>query len=383
VPARPPLLERIGIAYLRRRAQGAGEARGDDDVVHVLTDDEQRSLRRIERAVVTKAALAGALSALASGLAEHWATARFGESPESFDFGYLWRYWGVVGGVTAVAAVLEILFLYRDALDGVHRLSHAAGLRLFDASADPRATVAGALARAALELPNPLESDYRLDPHREVSRVRLLAATLLYKAKVGLTSFLLKLVLRRVLTRAALRVWLVFVSVPVTALWNAIVAFRVIREARIRAMGPSAAQDLTERLFARCPALSTDGARAALRAVGACVVSSFDLHPNHAAMLDSVRARTGDPGEVDLGDREAFLADLRLLTEGEQQLVLGVLGVAAVLDGRLTRNEKLLFAQARRAVGLPVDDAALHALRRAFVTGRPVDDAVLAALGSR
>ena len=374
-----PLLERLGVRYLRWRAASA-PALDAEDAIHVLNPREQAKLRRIERGVVIRAGIAGALSALASAIAETWAEATFGAAPVGFDLGYYASYWGVVGGVTAIATLFEILFLYQDSLEGTHRLSQAAGLTLDGIG---KGTVASALARAALELPNPLETPYRLDPHREVSKPRLLLATLLYKLKVGLTSFLLKMLFRRLISRAALRVWLVFVSVPVTAVWNAIVAFRVIREARVRAIGPSAAKELTARLFARCPAPSPEGAVAALRAVGACVVSSFDLHPNHLALLDEVRERLGglDLTDVDLGDRLAFVRDLALLADEERRLAIGLLGVAAVLDGRLTRRERALFAEVRASVGLTATFAPLSDLRRAFVAGRPIDDALLESLG--
>lgn len=378
-PEKLPLLERLGVRYLRWRAASA-PALDAEDAIHVLNPREQAKLRRVERGVVLRAGIAGALSALASALAERWADATFGAAPDGFELGYYASYWGVVGGVTALATLFEILFLYRDSLEGTHRLSHAAGLTLDGVG---KRTVASALARAALELPNPLETPYRLDPHREVSKPRLLVATLLYKLKVGLTSFLLKLILRRLFSRAALRLWLVFVSVPVTAAWNAVVAFRVIREARVRVIGPSAARELTARLFERCPAPSPEGAVAALRAVGACVVSSFDLHPNHLALLEEVRERLGgvDLDEVDLGDRPAFVRDLALLRDDERRLAIGLLGVAAVLDGRLTRRERALFASVRAGVGLTASTAPLSELRRAFVAGRPIDDALLDSLG--
>lgn len=376
-----PLLERLGVAYLRWRAASITADEAEDEV-HVLNPREQARLRRVERGVVVRAAIAGGLSALASALAERWADATLGEAPATFQLGWYAEYWGVIGGVTAIATLLEILFLYRDSLEGVHQLSHAAGLRVFDSEASD-SVVASALARAALELPNPLETPYHIDPHREVSKPRLLLATVLYKAKVGLTSFLLKLLLRRLLTRAAVRVWLVFVSVPVTAIWNGVVAFRVIREARVRAMGPSAARDLSARLFARAASLTREGEVAALRAVGACVVSSFDLHPNHHALLDEVKARAGELGDVDLGDWRALLADLRIVREDEARLVVGLLGVAAVLDGRLSRRERALFLDAREAIGLPRALEPLVELRRAFLRGQPITDAMLDALSAR
>jgi hypothetical protein len=376
---RPPLLERAGVAYLRWRATSDGKDDDADDDVHVLNDKEQAKLRRIERGVVIRAAIAGALSALVCALAERWADETFGAAPDAFSFAFYAKYWGVVGGATAIASVFEIAYLYQDSLEGVHRLARASGLRLFDEN-QTKPAVAAALARAALELPNPLETPYRIDPHREVSKPRLLLATVLYKLKIGITSFLLKVVLRRIMSRAAVRVYLVFVAVPVTAIWNAVIAFRVIREARVRAMGPSAAQNLTQRLFDRHGMPSREGGVAALRAIGACVVSSFDLHPNHCVLLDAVHDRVGEPDGADLGDRAALLRDLPSLTAPEQRLVVSLLGVASILDARLTRRERQTFATARQTIGLSPDVSSLRTLRRAFAHGRKIDDAMLDAL---
>jgi hypothetical protein len=377
-PETPPLLERLGVAYLRWRSRSVRTLAADDDV-HVLNDREQAVLRRIERGVVIRAAIAGALSALASALAERWADENLGAAPDGFDLAYYASYWGIIGGVTAIATLFEVLYLYQDSLEGVHRLSSAAGLSLFEGEPE-KPVVAAALARAALELPNPLSAGYRIDAHREVSKTRLLIATVLYKLKIGITSFVLKLILRRLLTRAAVRLWLVFVAVPVTAIWNGYVAFKVIREARVRAMGPSAARELTRRLFERHGTPSPEGGIAALRAVGACVVSSFDLHPNHGALLDALLDRVQPPRDADLGDRAALLRDLPALQTDEARLVVSLVGVASILDARLTRRERQTFASARQAIGLSASAAALEPLRRAFAHGRPIDDAMLAAL---
>jgi hypothetical protein len=101
---------------------------------------------------------------------------------------------------------------------------------------------AAVLARAALEIPNPPRPLFGIDPRREASKARLIAATMFYKAKVGVSNFVLRRLLVRVFGRAGLRSWIPFISVPVTACWDAFVCRRALREARLRAMGPSAAR---------------------------------------------------------------------------------------------------------------------------------------------
>ena len=59
-------------------------------------------------------------------------------------------------------------------------------------------------------------------------------AALLYKANIALTTFLVKLGLRSVLGRVLDRSFFELAAIPVTAIWNAIVCFIVVREARLR-----------------------------------------------------------------------------------------------------------------------------------------------------
>ena len=68
-----------------------------------------------------------------------------------------------------------------------------------------------------------------------------------------------------------MRVYLVFVAVPVTAAWNAVVSWWVIRQARIRVMGPSAAKVLTAQILPSTE-LSRLGRAQALRAIASAMV---------------------------------------------------------------------------------------------------------------
>jgi hypothetical protein len=235
------LLERFGLSILRRSPAHPAVA-GEDDPIHVLNPDERRALRRIERGAVLRAATAGALSGSASAGAAIWARRFLGPEGAAHSSADALRFWGTVGCATLVASAFEIGFLYWDALRSVHRMATAAGLKLSqqELSRDQR-EIALALARAALELPNPPHSELGVDPRRESIRWILALASLLYKAKIALTNFLFKGVLRSLIGQSLATAALELVTVPVTAIWNAVVCWYVVREARLRAMGPSAA----------------------------------------------------------------------------------------------------------------------------------------------
>lgn len=382
---RPPLLERVGVQYFERRAGTLPVAR-PTDAVHYLNSEERAGLRRVQVGAVARSALAGALSASVSAAAELWANAFIPENVPVWSLASL-HFWLIVGGATAAASVIEILFIYWDTLRAVHRLAHVAGLDVFGphGQGEHRA-IAAALARAALELPNPVDGDVRVNPLRESSRAMLLAASLAYKAKIGVTNFLFKMVVRRmlgrVLVRSALNTLVPFVAVPVTALWNGVVTRKVLEEAKLRAMGPSAAEELTSLVFAEVPALSDAGRLAALRAVAAAIVRTQDLHPNLVALLEQVRQRAGDTGNAELDDVGEFLGSLGALPANERRVALQLLAVAIAVDGKVTAKETRLYADALEAVGMPPDLAPVVRLTRAFAHGEGVAVEALRAMGA-
>jgi hypothetical protein len=375
-----PLLERLGVRYFRRLSTAHGPIDAGDGVAY-LNPQERHELRRVVRSGVTRAAVAGAISTCVSGTAE--IIARHILHPEAANA--TWetqaKLWTVIGVATACASIVEISYLYWDGLKTVHELTRVAGLELFPEG--ERTAVSQAMARAALELPNPTGAVFGIDPRREASKFGLLVASVVYKAKVSVSNFLAKALFRRVLGRAILRASLLpLVAVPVTAAWNGVVAWLILREARVRAMGPSAAEEMTDAFFSEAPPLSDLARAAALRAVASSIVRTRDLHPNLIELLIRVRKFVGDIDAQSLDDPHEFIACLEKLTHDEQSLVLGILSIAAILDGRLTRAEKKLVAQARVACGRAPNLDALDHLRKSFLAGDALDREALRVVGN-
>jgi hypothetical protein len=373
-----PLLERLGVLYFRRMSASLPNVAADD-AVYVLNAEERKTLARIVRGAVARACLAGALSAALAAAAEVFADKTFGTEHASFDVTV--RYWAIVGGVTVIAAILEIVFLYWDSLRTVHRMARAAGFDPFGKNAsDDQNAVAAALARAALELPNPTESAFGVNPHREASKLKLLFASLLYKVKVSITNFAVKLLVRRIAGRALVRTWLPFVAVPGTAAWNGIVCYVVLREARIRVMGPSAAHELVAAIFDQGITPSPEGRVTLVRAVASSIVRSEDLHPNLQSVLIEVMRRVNDPLPEGIDDSRTFLDKLPLLTKPEQKMALQVLSTAAIIDGRFSGTEMSLLRDAKMACGLTPDMRPIERMRKAFVRGDSSLDATVRGL---
>lgn len=376
-----PFLVRFGIKTLRDFA-GRGERPVAADAIHLLNPEERKQLRAIERGAIARAAIAGALSSLVAAVVE-LAIARplLGARPKYATFGDQVRFYAALGAATVIASAIEIGFLYWDGLRSVHQLAHAAGLDLFPETENDDKAVAAAMARAALELPNPIQNLFGVDPQREASKLRLIVASLVYKAKISVTNFVMKFLVRRAIGRAAVRSWLPFVAVPFTAAWNGIVCRLIIREARIRAMGPSAAKEMIDVILeAHGRELGEHARDCLMRAVASSIVRTEDLHPNLVALFREVAARSQLEVPVDVDNTRVFLTLLAELGPNDQICILRVLSVASIIDGRLTRNEKRLLVEARTVCGRDANLDAVVALRRAFVEGDPLDKAQVIAL---
>lgn len=379
VPSQP-LLERLGVLYFRRMSASLPNVE-TQDAVYVLNADERKTLAQIVRGAVLRASLAGAASAALAAAAEVYAEKLYGTDLTNVNIAL--RYWGIVIGVTVVAAILEIVFLYWDSLRTVHRMARAAGFDPFGHNASEEQTaVATALARAALELPNPTDSAFGVNPHREASKLKLLFASLLYKVKVSITNFAVKLLVRRIAGRALVRTWLPFVAVPGTAAWNGIVCYVVLREARIRVMGPSAAHELIAAIFDQGITLSSEGRIALVRAVASSIVRTEDLHPNLQAVLIEVMRRVEDSLPDNIDDSRAFLEHIQRLDKPEQKLALQTLAAAAIIDGRFSGTEEKLIGEALVVCGLSPDVRPVERLRRAFIRGDGSLDTIVRGLFS-
>ncbi|HVW27347.1 MAG TPA: hypothetical protein VHC69_18410 [Polyangiaceae bacterium] len=322
-----------------------------------------------------RAAIAGALNAVVTGFGALYATRFLGPRPEHPTLSELVSYWSVFGVLAAVFAVAEIAYLYWDALQAVRELSSVAGLEL---GANENGDVARALARAALELPNPVDASFGVNPGREASKLQLGVASLVYKLKISASNFVFKALVTRAFGRFLTRSLLAFTAIPINAGWNALVCWAVLREARIRVMGPSAAVELVDAAFDVEPEPSAELLRVVHQALGSAVVRTSEFHPNHVALMRAFRARFGapDPGLV-LDEPARFLVGLAALAEPERRTAIRVLAVAAVLDGRLVRKEKKLLSLAYESAGLEPRLDRVEALRRAFVAGDVVKHATL------
>ncbi len=376
VPSNPKL-EKMGLERFARHDKRYPPLVGGE-VVHLLDDGERDRIRKLARRMVLIAFGIGAMSGLISSIASFVLAV-----PEDVQTTF-WedlRDFLIVNGVTIGATAIEVAILYRFALQTVHLIAREAGIRLVprgeNPASDEQRAVALALARAALELPNPPKNPFGINPYREISKWRLVLTTIFYKLKISLTNFILRILIRRIGGRTIIKAYLTFTDVFVTGAWDAWVAWRMVRQARIRALGPSACETLMRDILRGEGKVRKEVLLAMQRAVASTIVRERDVHPNLLALMRSISRRVGRVTVPDLDDTTMFLAELDALTRHESDLVLEVLVLASFPDGRVSRSEIALLTAILGRQGRSLDVAALKRVCRRFVNGDDISRAML------
>jgi hypothetical protein len=350
--------ERLGVWYFHRLVQDVpalADAAADDAAL-------ARHVRRITAIGMVVSFVIGAISAAGSAYVE----VRYAHASAWVKYGWL-------VGVTAFLTAIELAVLFWISLRTVYHLSAVTGHRKLEEK-DPavRAMLPALLARAALEIPDPVEKLLGIDPLARVSRSRQLIYTILYKLKIVTSNVLAKLLVGRFFGKSLLRVSVAYIAVPITGLWNALTLLKVAREARLRLFGNVLVAHLIDEVLTpeRLGTLSPRARLGCLQAVGNAVVIAQRAHPNMALLLRSLHGRLDlTTPDVPLDDWDAFLMTLGSVKPAERDLLRGLLVVAAAFDGEISRLEREMLGQAFGERG-EHDVTEMHALVADLRQGR-------------
>ena len=312
------------------------------------------------------AAVSGIASGALIGGLEIWLNVTITDTDESW---IRWvEYWAIFLGVSVVISAVEIVFLYWVVLWRVAKITSIAGLRLSEEEVEQ--VIAIGLSRSALDLPDPREPIYGIDPFQRVPRWRLWAYALMYRLKIGATSFIVRVMLRRILARAAVRALIPLVAIVVYAIWNAIIIAWIMRGSRVRAVGPVAIAELADSVRSKLEGLDEHSRRLMLAAVAEVIIRSENDHPNFVLLLGRLFEEFDiEPGSLTF-DWTACQSDLGKLTPEAQELLLMLVNITVMLDGRPRRKQKRFAEEVHSACGRRFDPDELDEIYAEFFQGQ-------------
>ncbi|SDB12340.1 hypothetical protein SAMN05660653_00592 [Desulfonatronum thiosulfatophilum] len=362
------IFERWGLRWMRRHS------RADQPALSHWPKEILHKIRKIERSTIIQASILGAVSGMLFGVTEMGLEEWFGE-----DQG--WLYWVIFSALGLVISGAEIIILYWRIFRTVGRVATQAGLDI-DRDDVERMMVLG-LSRAALDMPNPRAAFHGVDPYSRLPRWKLLMYTIFYRLKVGATSMVLRVILRRVLARAALRSLIPFAAIGVFAFWNALITYWILRQARIRIAGPVAIRDLEAITKEDGESLDQSQKEVLYMAVAESVVRSQDAHPNYVLLLGQLLERWKlDKGEVRGEWREGVLNESKLGKTGKKTL-LRMLIATTILRGSSRRAQRVFLEETARDLGRGIDKGALKSLQSGVYDGQGLEASQIDAVTSQ
>lgn len=328
-------LERAGAGYYRRLAGKLSPAFATPTATEEWSDDE--SLRFLSVVITDYAAIIafciGAACSVPAVLLE-WQYA------DQLD---VYHYYALQAGLGLIFLLIELGLLFWLGLKTVHSIACLTRHHRLDETdlLPGDDTVPNLLARAALELPDPVVRYLGIDPLKYVSKPKLLIIGLLYKLKVILSSILIKLILTRMAGKLGLRVSFSWVAIPVTAIWDAVVMYRVVKEARLRLFGHRLAEYLVEEVITPefSARLSDKAQEGAVRAIATMMVLTQNHHPNMLILLFRFSEHFAVQDHADYDDWNAFLRVLDEVSAEDRIFLLDLLCIAAAFDGHLSPLE--------------------------------------------
>ncbi len=332
----PSFLEALGVKYYRYLANKSGS----EDIENISIDDlpPDITLKTLAQNITTFATvIAFAIGALTT-FVTIWIEWTYQSSMATIPYYFLY------GTVLITMLIVEMAVLFWLGIKTVYSLACLTGHnQASKGSCLPGDdAVPNILARAALEVPDPVIHYLGIDPLKHLSKSKLFLVAFLYKTKVILSGMLVKFVLIRLFGKGEIRNAFSWIAIPITGIWDAFTLFKVAREARLRLFGNKLAAHivndiLTDDLIEQ---LSPKAREGSIRAVATMMVLAQNYHPNMLVLLIRLcdMFKIDDDSEYDSWDD--FLQVLEEVSEKERFFILDLLSISAAFDGQLSQMER-------------------------------------------
>jgi len=235
--------------------------------------------------------------------------------------------------------VIEFYLLFRIGLYETYLMAEYANLELIE---EPEliTPIPGMLTRIALEIPDPAIRLFGIDPYKTLNKRTVLLKTLLYKIKVMISNIGAKVLLKAILGRTGLRMYIEYISAPITGFWDAYVTYKILLELRKRIISRKIAEKILIHLKENHSQISNFGKQALLRAIANSIVFTKTFHPNFEYLLLKLVKEYSLEFDMDeMDDQQKFEICVSQLPNKEAKLTFQIFLIASCFDGKLTKEE--------------------------------------------
>lgn len=335
-----------------------------------LGSPDPLAIKRIKRWTMVWAAVAGIISGSLIGGGEWWMKAIAVDGWSEMSLGEQMPYWIAYYAAAGVITAIEIGFLYWNSLRGVTHITRLAGLEYsrHDALVPSMQLTVHGIARIALEYPSAGNTIYGINPHAYLHGWKLTLKALLYRLKISLSSFMLRVVMRRLLGRLALRGFIPLLMGPLYAIWNAWIAARVLDQAHRVAYGPARIDALMQEL----DPLPVSQRQLIVQGVGELMMRNRHPHPNLVLLLSQLLASLPEkPQSVDI-DWPKTLGQYAQLDTQERFAILKSLTQATIISGAYRGARQDFLREVFARCQTPLHERSIIAQQQRWLSGEEI-----------
>ena len=352
---------KLGKRYL---VKNTVHLQGHPEKGYRLNTEDRRAIRNLSQRTYLYSALIGTGAVLAVVMPFHFTT--FFDAQHIKLFGYVFDF-ELYYSIYAIAMLFPEIWLLNlihiRAVKKLCEITHYPGKDQEDYE-----NQIDLLTEAGFEIAGKHMDLFHINPYLGLSKFSYYSLFILNKLKATLTNVVMKLLVRRLLGRYALRIITDLAGIPIFAFWNAWASRKVLLEARTRIMASAA----TSEFVATFSETDWEKIRPHLGYLFHFIAQQKRAY-NFALYAFMKRITEAVPG-VDLHcNKELKPEDVFCSDETGNRLLSKLLVFALVVDGSLSLKERLTINNLEKESWFPYETAQLETMLRAYRKGEGLE----------
>ena len=266
-------------------------------------------------------------------------TEYFRDSLSSID------YYIILSVIIIISTTIELIILYGFILYSTYTISLLLGYDDFKEKNIAGISLKDVLINLSLELDEPIFTYMDIDPLKYKPKALILLSSIIYKLKIVLSSFILKLIIKKVMTRIGIKVYLDFINVVVNAIWDMVTTYLVIKNIKYRIFAYYIGEYTFEKILNRnyLNIYSNELKEALFRIISILVVNSNYKSFNNTLFLAKFKNQVGSIEDLESMDR--FMQIFNHLSKKEKHIVKTISALQIAIDAEINKKEKSIILQ--------------------------------------
>ena len=270
-----------------------------------------------------------------------------------------------------VLVILEIWYLTYVNIKAVAKIAQACG---FPENDDHNyENNVSALISVGLERKQKNLQSIGINPYEGLSSWKLLLYQLFVRLKAALTNYVIKLLLRRILGRYAIRALVDFVGIPVYAFWNAYASSVVMKEALVRVMAPPLIKKFADQLY-KDHQDNVEFKNLIYDSLQSVSISKRSYHYNHFLLSITLLNKFNVPVVESPSFQDDLDVFLKLVDEDTKLAYSKVVLFGIMIDGKLSQREIMTLKRLRAEGIMPYDTSDIKRWTKDYFHGRGLDE---------